>query len=166
MYYLISNAAKAEYKKIFLITSPENKAFHDLVNAEYFSFDLKVHFAFQDIPKGREKPLGTADALQQCLDQYPELKEGFFTVCNGDNLYSVGALKDLKADRNVPNALISYGSSGFKFTDGRLSKFAVMDISVDGFLHEIIEKPKFDEIEKYKDENNELRVSMNIFILL
>ncbi|AWX45406.1 Glucose-1-phosphate adenylyltransferase [Flagellimonas maritima] len=107
-----------------------------------------IHFTIQDIPKEREKPLGTADAQKQCLNQYPELKEGFFTVCNGYNLYSVGALKDLKVERNVPNALISYGSSGFKFTDGRLSKFAVMDISVEDFLREIIEKPKFDEIEK------------------
>ncbi|WP_250149255.1 sugar phosphate nucleotidyltransferase [Flagellimonas sp. 389] len=163
LYYLIENAVNAGYKKIFLITSPENKAFHDLVNADYFSFDLSVRFAIQHIPHGREKPLGTADALQQCLDQYPELKEGYFTVCNGDNLYSVGALKDLKADRNAPNALISYGSSGFEFTDERILKFAVMDISSDGFLQGIIEKPESGEVEKYKDETNELRVSMNIF---
>ena len=163
LYYLVQNAVEAGYTKLYLITSPENKAFQNLKDDGELPAGLEVHLAVQNVPEGRTKPLGTADALQQCLDQFPELKQTIFTVCNGDNLYSVGALKDLRKERNAPHALISYGSSGFDYTEERIAKFAVMDISSDGFLQQIVEKPNIEDVPKYKDESGELRVSMNIF---
>ena len=163
LYYLVTNAVEAGYTKLYLITSPENVAFQQLKDQGIFPEDLEVHLAVQQVPEERDKPLGTADALQQCLDQYPELQRTTFTVCNGDNLYSIGALKDLREERTVPHALISYGSSGFDYTEERIAKFAVMDISSDGFLQQIIEKPKAEEVPQYKDAAGELRVSMNIF---
>lgn len=163
LYYLVQNAVKAGYTKLYLITSPENSAFQDLKDQGGFPNGLEVFFAVQSVPEGRTKPLGTADALQQCLEQYPELKQGTFTVCNGDNLYSVGALQDLREDRKAPHALISYGSSGFDYTEERIAKFAVMDISEDGFLQQIVEKPSVEDVPNYKDVSGQLRVSMNIF---
>ena len=163
LYYLVQNAADAGYTKLYLITSPENSAFQNLKDQGGFPDGMEVFLAIQSVPEGRSKPLGTADALQQCLDQYPELKQGTFTVCNGDNLYSVGALQDLRGDRKAPHALISYGSSGFDYTEERIAKFAVMDISEDGFLQQIVEKPNVEDVPKYKDASGQLRVSMNIF---
>jgi NDP-sugar pyrophosphorylase family protein len=163
LYYLVQNAVEAGYTKLYLITSPENEAFENLKEQGNLPSGLEVFLAVQSVPEGRTKPLGTADALQQCLDQYPELKKTTFTVCNGDNLYSVGALKDLRSARKAPHALISYGSSGFDYTEERIAKFAVMDISSDGFLQQIIEKPNVEDVPKYRDESGELRVSMNIF---
>ncbi|MDF0708181.1 sugar phosphate nucleotidyltransferase [Flagellimonas okinawensis] len=163
LYYLVLNAVEAGYNKLFLITSPDNGAFQQLIDQDVLPAGLEVFLAVQSVPKGRTKPLGTADALQQCLDQYPVLKRTTFTVCNGDNLYSVGALMDLRKERKAPHALISYGSSGFEYSEERISKFAVMDISSDGFLKEIIEKPNVEDVPKYKDALGELRVSMNIF---
>lgn len=163
LYYLVKNAIEAGYKKLYLITSPGNKAFQEFKDQAGLPKSLKVFLAVQTVPEGREKPLGTADALQQCMDQYPELKQTAFTVCNGDNLYSVEALKDLREDRKAPHALISYGSSGFDYTEERIAKFAVMNISPEGFLQEIIEKPKVEDVPKYRDASGELRVSMNIF---
>ncbi|MDC6384382.1 glucose-1-phosphate thymidylyltransferase [Flagellimonas taeanensis] len=163
LFYLVRNAKEAGYENLYLITSPGNKAFKNLVDEGGLPSGLQVFIAIQQVPGEREKPLGTADALQQCLDQYPVLKNSTFTVCNGDNLYSVGALKDLRGERKAANALISYASSGFEFTDERISKFAVMDISEDGFLKKIIEKPSAQEIPNYMDDTGELRVSMNIF---
>lgn len=163
LFYLVRNAMEAGYKNLYLITSPGNEAFKDLVDNGGLPSGLQVFMAIQQVPGDREKPLGTADALQQCLDQYPVLKKSTFTVCNGDNLYSVGALKDLRNERKAANALISYASSGFEFTDERISKFAVMDISEDGFLKKIVEKPVMQDMPNYIDETGELRVSMNIF---
>lgn len=163
LYYLVKNAQEAGYENLYLITSPENQVFQDLVTDSGLPRGPKVFLAVQEVPRGRTKPLGTADALQQCLDQYPTLRESTFTVCNGDNLYSVGALKDLRSERKAPNALISYGSSGFEYTDERISKFAVMDISSEGYLKKIVEKPPLGDIPRYRDETGELRVSMNIF---
>ncbi len=161
--YLVQNAVNAGYTHVYLITSPGNQAFKDLIESSFFPTGIEAHIAIQYTPEGREKPLGTADALQQCLDQYPELKQGTFTVCNGDNLYSVGALEDLRLYRDAPNALISYGSSGFEYSDERIAKFAVMAISSDGFLQGIVEKPGQENMSQYKDASGELRVSMNIF---
>ncbi|WP_350291197.1 sugar phosphate nucleotidyltransferase [uncultured Croceitalea sp.] len=166
LFYLLKNAIDANVKDVYVITSPENKAFIEF--AEDFFKDeehrkIKLNFAIQNVPQDREKPLGTADALQQCMDQYPKLLEERFTVCNGDNLYSTNALKDLKKERVAPNALISYSSSGLNFSDERISKFALMDIDNNGFLKGIVEKPKPEEVNQYRDDEGILRVSMNIF---
>ncbi|MEM8847174.1 MAG: sugar phosphate nucleotidyltransferase [Bacteroidota bacterium] len=166
LYYLIKNAAKAGYTKVYLITSKENEGFKNVVgnkdsNNKYQG--VSVDFAIQYIPVGLEKPLGTADALEQCLNQYPELKNTSFTVCNGDNLYSIGAFMDLREKRDEPNALISYAGSGLQFSDERLAKFALMDITSEGYLKSIVEKPETSKMDQYRDTLGELRVSMNIF---
>ena len=166
LYYLIKNAHAAGYKRIYLITSEENQGFKEFLNQwgqEVFFSTLHIYFAPQKVPSGREKPLGTADAVLQALEQYPELKTTTFTVCNGDNLYSTHVLSLLSAPRSAPHALISYARSGLQFSDERISKFAVMHIDTSGFLKEIIEKPKPDVVENYRDASGELRVSMNIF---
>lgn len=166
VYYLIHNAAKAGYEDVYIITSPENTAFKAVIGTQDRDNSyagVRVHFAIQHLPNNREKPLGTADALQQALDQYPELKNGGFTVCNGDNLYSVKALELLKAQRNAPHALISYSRSGLQFADERIAKFAVMDIDLEGYLQTIVEKPDPTQVAQYRDASGEIRVSMNIF---
>ena len=164
LFYLLKNAISARIKHVYIITSPKNDAFKDFVSGFLKeNSGISIEIAVQYVPEGREKPLGTADALQQCIDQYPNLLEERFTVCNGDNLYTIGALEDLKKDRNAANALISYSSEGLNFSDERISKFALMDIDPDGFLKGIIEKPKLEEVDDYRDANGILRVSMNIF---
>ncbi len=166
LFYLISNAVKAGITNIFLITASENKSFQNIIgystkNNSYAG--AKVHYAIQYLKDGHEKPLGTADAIEQTLDQYPELLDNTFIVCNGDNLYSKEAFKKLTELREVPHALISYARSELKFNNKRIEKFAVMDISELGYLRQIIEKPNPEVVEKYKDSSGEIRVSMNIF---
>ncbi|MDC6366030.1 MULTISPECIES: sugar phosphate nucleotidyltransferase [Flavobacteriaceae] len=166
LHYLIANASEAGYNHVYLITSEQNEGFKDLVgtNDQNNSYQgILVHFAIQKIHKGRQKPLGTADALQQCLGQYPELKKKTFTVCNGDNLYGTEALADLRKARKTANALISYASSGLQFSQERISRFALMQISSEGFLEKIVEKPDAQNLDKYRDTEGELRVSMNVF---
>ena len=166
LFYLISNAVKAGITNIFLITASENKSFQNIIgystkNNSYAG--AKVHYAIQYLKDGHEKPLGTADAIEQTLDQYPQLLDNTFIVCNGDNLYSKEAFKKLTELREVPHALISYARSELKFNNKRIEKFAVMDISELGYLRQIIEKPNPEVVEKYKDSSGEIRVSMNIF---
>ena len=126
---------------LFVIVSEKNNSFEG----------IKIQIARQYLKKGYEKPLGTADAIEQTVDQYPELLNTTFIVCNGDNLYSKEAFQQLIRPRSAPHALISYARSGLKFDDERIKKFAVMDINSNGFLKNIIEKPDPLEVEKYKD---------------
>jgi len=162
LHYLLKNVKAAGYEKVYLITSPQNEAFKDFLN-ENGNEGLSVQIALQHIPEDREKPLGTADALEQAMDQFPELKETTFTICNGDNLYSKHALSLLRTPRKEPHALISYSRSGLQFPDERISKFAVMALDDAGYLENIIEKPAPEVVEKYRDAEGEVRVSMNIF---
>ena len=79
--------------------------FKEFIMSQSFR-NANIQFVKQYIPKEREKPLGTSDAVVQALDQFPDLKKNIFTVCNGDNLYSVNTLNLLKEKRNHPHALI------------------------------------------------------------
>lgn len=166
LYYLLKNALEAGYRNIYLITSPENSAFIHQIDTwkqQQIFVDATFRFAVQTLPPNREKPLGTADAVAQALEHYPELQNTQFTVCNGDNLYSTEVFKRLKEPREAPHALISYARSGLNFSDERIAKFAVMDIDPAGFLKNIIEKPEPSEVDQYRDATDEIRVSMNIF---
>jgi NDP-sugar pyrophosphorylase family protein len=166
LYYLLKNAKAAGYKTIYLITSPENEAFKSKLKqweTDVLLHDLDIHFAIQYLPKNREKPLGTADAIQQTLEQHPALLKTTFSVCNGDNLYSTNVLERLRTERAQPHALISYARSGLLFSNDRISKFAVMNIDSEGYLIDIIEKPDPSIVAHYRDFENEIRVSMNIF---
>jgi NDP-sugar pyrophosphorylase family protein len=166
LFHLIQNAVHAGYKTVYLITSPENEAFQQEVgrlqkNNTYAG--ATVHYALQYTPENREKPLGTADAVLQAMEQYPELQNTTFTVCNGDNLYSRNALTLLRTSRTAPHAMISYARSGLQFSNDRIASFAIMDIDTKGFVKQIIEKPDPALLHKFHDETDEIRISMNVF---
>jgi NDP-sugar pyrophosphorylase family protein len=166
LFHLIQNAVNAGFKEIYLITSPENEAFRECVGSasknNLFAGAL-VHYAIQYLPQGRNKPLGTADAVQQAMEQYPELKNEFFSICNADNLYSVHAFSLLLAPRDTPHALISYNRSSLNYSSARMSSFAIIDISEEGLLENIIEKPDPETVKNYGDTSDYIGVSMNIF---
>lgn len=166
LFYLLRNAVEAGIKKVYLITGKENAPFHQFLKRfenESILQQLALNMAIQHVAPNRTKPMGTADAVQQCMDQFPELKNERFSVCNGDNLYSAQVIQLLRNDREVPFATIAYKGSGLGFDDQRLSKFAVMDIDRQGNLQQIIEKPKLEEMEQYRDDSGEFAISMNIF---
>ena len=166
LFQLIQNAVNAGFKEVYLITSPENEAFRECVGSasknNLFAGAL-VHYAIQYLPQGRNKPLGTADAVQQAMEQYPELKNEFFSICNADNLYSVHAFALLLAPRDTPHALISYNRSSLNYSSARMSSFAIIDISEEGLLENIIEKPDPETFKNYEDTSDHIGVSMNIF---
>ena len=162
IYYLIKNAIKANYSNIYIITGVDNSDFKEFIISQSFE-NINIQFVKQYIPKGREKPLGTSDAVVQALDQFPELKQNIFTVCNGDNLYSVSTLNLLKEKRNHPHALISYSWSAFNYEKERISKFALISMDSKNNLMDIVEKPDLDIVDNFKDESGELGLSMNIF---
>ena len=76
--YLLENILKADFKNVYIITGENSKMFRQVFENNPDFKDLNIQFSTQFIPEGREKPYGTADALYQCLDQYPNLKEDTF----------------------------------------------------------------------------------------
>ncbi len=166
LYYLLKNAKSAGITNIYLITSVDNLGFKDFiqhVTSEEGFKHMIIKLAIQHVPEEMLKPQGTADALLQCLDQYPELLNEEFIVCNGDNLYSARSMKVLMDERTAPHALIAYDRSGLRFPDAKIARFAILAITKEGFLSDIVEKPEERHMDSFRDTAGKLRVSMNIF---
>lgn len=164
--YVLYNAQKAGYKKIVFLINQQGELFRSYYGEEqpFALFNgLEIYYAVQKIPEGREKPLGTADALQQAMDQQPWLKTSRFTVCNSDNLYSQQAFS-LLSETPAPNAFISYDRDGLKFSTERIERFALVRTNPEGQLMDIVEKPGPQERKAFTDRSGKLRVSMNIFM--
>lgn len=165
MDYLLLNAKKAGYKNIYIIIGEQGELFKSFYGNKDKNNDfhgLNVSFAVQYIPEGRVKPFGTADALFQAVEQFPELNTQFYSVCNSDNLYSAEALYALR-ETNSPNAFISYDRDAMEFPSERISRFAVAKLNENNCLLDIIEKPEADVVESFKDAEGKIRVSMNAF---
>ena len=161
--YLLKNIICSGFKNIYIVTSRNDSYFR-----ENFEQILKIElnkvnifFAIQHIPIHRKKPLGTADAVLQTMNQFPELKSNFFCVCNGDNLYSKQALIKIRKTK-FKNAFIAYDRDGLKFPKQRISSFAIAKIDNENILLDIIEKPSKQMINESKDSLGKIRVSMNL----
>jgi NDP-sugar pyrophosphorylase family protein len=163
--YLLLNAKRAGYKNIYIIIGEQGDLFKEFYGSENKNNDfhgLTISFAIQYIPEGRTKPFGTADALFQAVEQYPELNSQYYSVCNSDNLYSAKALYALRETAS-PNAFISYNRDALEFPLERISRFAIAKLDKTNCLVDILEKPTADVLDSYRDSEGILRVSMNAF---
>ena len=165
MDYLIYNAYKAGYDEVLILINPKDnitKPYYDKLEADGKAWGLKFLYAIQTISPDREKPAGTADAIQQALEQTPQWKGERFTVCNSDNLYSVNVLK-LLSENPVQNSVVSYESIALGVEPERVKSFAVIKADADNYLIEIIEKPNEEQIEATRDSAGKIGVNMNVF---
>lgn len=165
--YLLFNAKNAGYSDIVIVVGDKDSSIKEYYSSaeknNYFN-GLKISYAVQPIPSGRNKPLGTADALLWGLNSKPEWAGYKFTVCNSDNLYSQKALR-LMLTSPYYGALIDYDRSALEFESSRIEKFSVTIKDEKGFLKDIIEKPSAEIIESVKSKSGYVGVSMNIFTL-
>ena len=163
--YLLLNAKKAGYKNIIIIIGEQGELFKEFYGNKDKNNDfhgLDISFAVQYIPNDRVKPFGTADALFQAIEQFPEMNSKSYSVCNSDNLYSTAALLALR-ETNSLNAFIGYDRDALEFPSERISRFAIAKLDANNQLLDILEKPTADDLENYKDSEGKLRVSMNAF---
>lgn len=165
--YLLYNARETGYRDVVLVIGENDnsvKQYYGDKDCDNEFSGLNISYAIQRIPSGRNKPLGTADALLYGLKSKPDWKRSNFTVCNSDNLYSQRALT-LMLNSNYKCAFIDYDRSALEFELSRIEKFAVTVKNEDGFLIDIIEKPTATQIEEAKNQDGFVGVSMNIFSL-
>jgi glucose-1-phosphate adenylyltransferase len=165
--FLLRNAEKAGYKKVYLITGEDQdvfKKYYGSKRTDNLYGSLHISYAVQFIPKERQKPFGTADAVTQTLEQYPQLQTEAFTVCNCDNLYLMEALQAM-ATTKESNAFVAYDRDGLQFSSERISRFALVVLNEKGHLLDIIEKPSEEAAGSFADANGKFRVSMNLFKL-
>lgn len=162
---LCLEAAEANIREIIVVTSPENEAFlswrTDFLNNYAFK-DLNIALAIQFPSKETFKPMGTADAVLQAMEQHPQLQKQRFVIANGDNLYSAQAI-GLAAQHNLSDhALINYEAKALGYDDLRISAFALVSVDAQDRVIDIVEKPAVSMLNTFRDSNGYLRVSMNL----
>jgi glucose-1-phosphate adenylyltransferase len=165
--YLLYNAREAGYKDVLIVIGQNDHSIKQYYGEKDFDnevYGLNISYAVQKIALGKVKPDGTADALYQGLKAKKEWRGQRFTVCNSDNLYSIAALELMLKD-DYPNAMINYDRNGLEFPVERIERFAVTLKNKKNYLTDIIEKPAGDMIEKARDREGVIGVSMNIFSL-
>jgi len=162
LYYLLRNAQEAGYKTIYLITAADASFFRSTMRSLPNLDQLHFVFVIQHIPQGRTKPLGTADAVFQALEQFPVLQKNRFSVCNSDNLYSVNAFRRLSSIEQG-SGLIAYDSKSLNFTKEKIAGFALLVFDSDFYLENIVEKPAAADLNKAIDEHGSVYISMNAF---
>lgn len=163
--YVLYNAKKAGITNVIIVIHPEGllfKEYYGTHNRDNNFHNLNISYATQYIPSDRQKPLGTADAVLQAIEQFPNLKKEEFLVCNSDNLYSSKAMHLLRTS-SARNAFIAYERDALCYPMERIARFALVQLDKNGFLVDIIEKPEGKEISLFKGLDATLRVSMNIF---
>ncbi|HQF41760.1 MAG TPA: sugar phosphate nucleotidyltransferase [Ignavibacteriaceae bacterium] len=165
--YLLFNARESGYYDIVIVIGENDNSIKEYYGPKDFDNDfngLKISYAVQPIPEGRNKPFGTADALLWGLKSKNNWSGKNFTVCNSDNLYSQKALK-LMLNSKYPGAMIDYDREALEFEHSRVERFAITIKNKDGFLVDIIEKPSSEIIENVFKQDGYVGVSMNIFSL-
>lgn len=129
---ILSNLAVAGFTDFCLVIGPEHTAIRNFCAAK----GLDVRFAVQD------EPLGTADAVlaaEICVAQ-----DELFLVINSDNLYPVESLRRLRETNRPAMLAFERGSliAESNIAEGRIAKFATVEIDPSGLLSRIIEKPE------------------------
>jgi NDP-sugar pyrophosphorylase family protein len=164
--YLLLTAQQAGYRDVCIVVGERDatlRRYYDGGGAAQFP-SLAISYAIQSIPAGREKPLGTADALLTALRVMDGWHDQTFTVCNSDNLYSVHVCTLLRSC-GFANALIDYDRAGLQFDEKRIYQFAVIQKDTAGYVRDIIEKPSEQQLRDVTDATGRIGVSMNIFRL-
>ena len=123
-------------------------------------YGVEIRFVVQTIPTDRSKPLGTSQAVQIALENNRDLQCHSIVVCNGDNMPPANSFSEIFKD---PCAMLAYDSSALNLPDDRVSAFAIVSVTEDGKLDEIIEKPNKELIPSFVQSDGVLRVSMNTF---
>lgn len=132
--YVLSALADAGYREVCLVIGPEHDAIREHYTGRVQTRRLRVRFAVQ------ERPLGTADAV---LAAETFVGRDAFLAINSDNYYPVDALVRLREHGAPalagfdPDALVRGGN----ITAERIAGFAIVEVTPDGFLRRIVEKP-------------------------
>jgi dTDP-glucose pyrophosphorylase len=133
--YVISALADAAFREVCLVIGPEHDAIRDYYTRQAVPSRVHISFAVQ------EQPLGTANAVA-AAEAFAAGRQ--FLAINSDNYYPLSALEAVRRldwcglagfDRS---ALVRDGN----IDDDRVSRYAVLQVSADGWLEGIVEKPE------------------------
>jgi glucose-1-phosphate thymidylyltransferase len=134
VHYVLSALADAGVHEICLVVAPDAGDLQRHFHHEMTLRRVRIAFAVQNEPRG------TADAV---LAAESFVGKGRFLVLNADNYYPAEAYRALAKEEGCAlpgfdrEALVRQGN----IDPERVRRFALLRVSADGFLEEIVEKP-------------------------
>jgi glucose-1-phosphate thymidylyltransferase len=132
--YVMSALADAGISEVVLVIGPEHDAIRTHFTSGVTLQRLRVRFAIQ------AEPIGTANAVIAAADA---IGNETFLVLNADNYYPIDAYRALAAEDSAGtiafdrDTLVTMGNIDAE----RVRSFAVLDVTANGHLAGIIEKP-------------------------
>lgn len=151
--YSLSALADAGIREAVLVVGPEHDTMREYFRSTAVGRRVAIRFATQ------VEPRGTADAVAAAAGT---VHDAPFLVLNSDNLYPVAAIRALAA-LNGPG-LVAFEAESLVASSGlepaRVLKFALLDLSPEGYLRAIREKPSPDDPLAQRAER---WVSMNLW---
>jgi glucose-1-phosphate thymidylyltransferase len=134
MDYVLSSLADAGFLEVCLVVGPEHGEIRDYYTTKNVPRRLKLQFAIQ------RQALGTADALASAASF---VGNDHFLVINSDNYYPAEVCAALRKFGQPAVAAFACDAliQESNFALERVRSFAVLKVSPDGWLEEIVEKP-------------------------
>ena len=132
--YALTSLADAGFTDVCIVVAPEHSEMHEYYTSTVVPRRVRITFAVQSAP------IGTADALLAA----EEFTAGEpFVVVNSDNIYASDSLAQLRAAQGP--ATIGFSRAGLlrdgSIDEERIAAFAILEVTPDGTLKSIIEKP-------------------------
>lgn len=153
--YIVDSLLTAGVKSVCFVVAPEAQLMRHAADRIAEKSGAKISCAIQ------QEPLGTADAVlaaEECVGDEP------FILCNGDNLYPAGALRQLTLGDPETCAVVAFDQEAMvlhgNIARERARDFAIVQSRDDGILARIVEKPP--DPDAYRCDGR-LWVSMNLY---
>jgi glucose-1-phosphate adenylyltransferase len=169
----ISNCLNSGVRRIYVLTqfnsASLNRHIKNTYNFDVFSRGFVDILAAEQTPKSKNWYQGTADAVRQSLHHMENHRHEHVLILSGDQLYQMDYRKMLK-EHNDRDADLTVATIPVVAEDA--TGFGIMKTNKEGYIENFVEKPAFEELDKWKSEmpdkfKNEGRVylaSMGIYI--
>ncbi|MFM2140782.1 MAG: hypothetical protein RLZZ25_1047 [Gemmatimonadota bacterium] len=141
--HVLSALADGGITDVIFVVAPGESALRGRYTREAPPTRLRVHFAEQAEPKGTADALLAARESVEAIAPRDATGATHFLMCNADNLYPSEAVTMLVGAAGP--ALVAFDAASLvahgNIEETRVNQFALLDVSPDGILREIVEKP-------------------------
>ena len=141
--HVLSALADGGVTDVIFVVAPGESAIRQRYTGEVSPERLRVHFAEQVEPKGTADALLAAREVVESVAPHDAQGRTHFLMCNADNLYPAEAVAMLVGAAGP--ALVAFDAARLvaqgNIEETRVNAFALLDVSPDGVLREIVEKP-------------------------
>ena len=152
----ISNCINSGVRRIYVLTqfnsASLNRHIKNSYNFDVFSRGFVDILAAEQTPHSKNWYQGTADAVRQSIHHMENHSHEHVLILSGDQLYQMDYRKMMKKHEDN-DADITIGTIPVVAEDA--TGFGIMKTNKEGFIESFVEKPDYEELDKWKSETPE-----------